>query len=268
MAKKPPNSANIKAEFVARLDVGLRTAFELFDEGSSSLVKPASRWWGKWAFGARKATYGGELFIREVGTGGFNFDLSVFNGAHIGQISAYAILASKNVAYSRIANGNSNGDGELRFRKHNYAGKSYLEIEETISCSYFHGAAVGFTGSFELAGLTLSDYCGLNEIQLTKLHDLLKTHFDDFNENFHVVGDVDCADPEISARVITGGVTGLFTIRESILMIETDGRIWAAYIDRNQVNYFTNDPKSRQSTPRTIEGWRSRFPEKKFVKRR
>jgi hypothetical protein len=263
-----PNLANIKSEFVARLDVGLRTIFELFADGMNSLSKPVSRWWGKWVFGAHKSTFGGELFIREVGTGCFFFDLSVFNGAHSGQVSGYATISAKNVAYSKIPNGNSSGDGEVRFRKHDYAGKTFLEIEETISCSYFHGAAVAFSGTFELVGLNLSDYCNLNEIQLSRLHDLLKAHFDSFNENFHVVGEADCEDEGLSCRVITGGVTGLFTIRESILMIEPQGRIWAAYIKGNQVNYFSNDSNSGQNVPQTIENWRGRFPEKKFVRRR
>jgi hypothetical protein len=57
----------------------------------------------------------------------------------------------------------------------------------------------------------------------------------------------------------------LYTIMEGIVVVHPDGRIWAAYIDDEQVKYFTNDKGSLQRPPASIDTWRENFKDKPIV---
>ncbi len=70
---------------------------------------------------------------------------------------------------------------------------------------------------------------------------------------------------KLGAFVFPGGVRGLYTIMEAIVMVEPSGKLWVAYIDDEQVKYFTNVPAFLQKPPETIEQWRARFEEKPVV---
>lgn len=69
----------------------------------------------------------------------------------------------------------------------------------------------------------------------------------------------------VAADVITGGVPGLYTSMEGIILRGNRGQLWAAYIDGTVVRYFTTEAHHSQELPKTIEQWRSRFPEKQVV---
>ena len=45
-----------------------------------------------------------------------------------------------------------------------------------------------------------------------------------------------------------GGIPGLYTISEGLVVIHPDGRIWAAYLHDGRVDYFTNDNASIQGS--------------------
>ncbi len=68
-----------------------------------------------------------------------------------------------------------------------------------------------------------------------------------------------------NAKVSAGGVAGLFTIMEGIIMQRPNGMIYAAVIDGDSVRYFSNDPQYIKKLPKTIETWMDRFKEKKVV---
>jgi hypothetical protein len=57
----------------------------------------------------------------------------------------------------------------------------------------------------------------------------------------------------------------MFTIVEGIVMRGSRGQLWAAYIDRNDVRYFTTELDYRNRVPLTIERWRERFADKNVV---
>lgn len=46
---------------------------------------------------------------------------------------------------------------------------------------------------------------------------------------------------------------------EGIVMLSSEGGIWAAYLDDNDIKYFTNDINWKTKIPKTIDNWRSRF---------
>ena len=67
------------------------------------------------------------------------------------------------------------------------------------------------------------------------------------------------------AKVTTGGVRGLYTIREGIILRGERGQLWAAYIDNDVVRYFTTEREYQATLPNTIEKWRERFNDKNVI---
>jgi len=59
---------------------------------------------------------------------------------------------------------------------------------------------------------------------------------------------------------LEGGVPGLYTIKEAILIVEPCGNIYAAILDQGErILYFTNDKESTGKLPPAIEDWRTRI---------
>ena len=81
---------------------------------------------------------------------------------------------------------------------------------------------------------------------------------------FQVIGKEENLD-QFLADVFTGGVRGLYTIMEGIIMRGENGQLWIAFIDDEEVRYFTTENEYRHKLPKTIENWRGRFKEKKVI---
>jgi hypothetical protein len=59
---------------------------------------------------------------------------------------------------------------------------------------------------------------------------------------------------------LEGGVPGLYTITEAILVVEPCGHIYAAILDQGErILYFTNDREYTGTLPPAIEEWRKRL---------
>lgn len=56
------------------------------------------RWWGSWEVDSVTSAYGAYLHISEVAANSFKFDLSVHNGAHMGQIDGVAEIQNTSEA--------------------------------------------------------------------------------------------------------------------------------------------------------------------------
>ena len=61
--------------------------------------------WGNWAIEGGHGASGGNLFIREVGSAGFVFDLAIWNGSRTGNNSGFARVVSPDIAYARVTSG-------------------------------------------------------------------------------------------------------------------------------------------------------------------
>jgi hypothetical protein len=127
-------------------------------------------WWGQWSIEAAGQARGGSLFIREIGAAGFQFDLSVFNGSHIGNLTSYARIVSSDVAYARVTNGTSGDIGEIVFRRSIDGHRRTITLNETASCSHFRGMGAFFGGEFTRRSDGLFDGGFLNELDLARLY--------------------------------------------------------------------------------------------------
>jgi hypothetical protein len=206
-------------------------------------------------------TAGGTLFIREIGPRGFLFDLSVYNGAHTGQITAYARMLSTDVAHCRVTNGPGDPDGELVFRRRCSRAARTIEIEEAAPCYYHGGMRAHFGGSFVREQEPWFDRGFLNELELARLYGLVGEHIETMRDCTADIGEGESLE-ERPVKVIWGGVAGLYTEMQSIVMVNQQGQMWTAHIDGDLVRYFTNVPEHRDRLPRTIEAWRANFQQK------
>ncbi|MCP9935123.1 nucleotide-binding protein [Cyanobium sp. Candia 9D4] len=214
----------------------------------------AALWWGRWHFDPAHAT-GGRLFIRETGATGFLFELDVFNGAHQGRISSYARILSADLAYCRVPNGPEQPDGELVFRRGWQQGARTISIEEAARCSYWGGMRANFSGEFRWQLEPWFQRGYLNELELARLYGLVGEGWDTLKGCTADMHEEQFGADE-SVRVIRGGVAGLYTIMESIVMLGDAGRMWVAYIDDTVVRYFTNVFEDKHKLPAAIEAWR------------
>lgn len=246
-----------------RLEGALRVALAPGTRGPLPTGAHVNLWWGPWSFSGQDAL-GGELFIREVGPDGFLFDIDVFHGAHFGAMTAYARMVSHDLAYCRIPNGDEGEVGELVFRRQLRDGRRIIEVEETAPCSYHRGMRANFGGRFERLREPWFDAGIINELELSRLYALTGVHLEKMRS---CTGDISVGDnlDEFPAAVACGGVAGLYTLMESILMVGDRGELWCAYIDDDKVRYFTNTLEWVASLPKTIEEWSSRFADREVV---
>jgi hypothetical protein len=263
------NSPDVDAQIthlVRHLEGALRIALDRATPSSLYAGPTVPLWWGEWNTPDPDAALGGRLFIQEVGPSGFRFELSVFNGAHTGDIAGFARFVSNNLAYARIAVADAKTVCELSFHRNFSGGRREIRIDEEGECAHFRGARARFYGTFVRTRDNLFDKGVLDEIGLAKLFSITGQFYFPFTRCFQQVGDVQ-NDDEFSAAVTVGGIPGLFTISEGILMHAPDGRLWAAYIDANDdaVRYFTNDGKYAHVLPTAIEQWRDRFKQKEVI---
>lgn len=249
-----------RALLQGRLETLLRASLEIGVGSNLPTGAGAPLWWGPWTFDP-SATSGGELFIREVGPSGFLFDLNVHNGAHSGAITAYARILSADVAYCRLSNGDDRPDGELIFRRFNGPGARSIEIDEASRCFHYGGARAHFGGTYVRKPEPWFDHGFLNEIELARLYALVGSGIAAMRNCTADIGSGESHD-EGEISVVWGGVAGLYTEMESIVMTNIAGQMWVAYIDNEVVRYFTNVPEDRTRLPRTIEHWRANFEQK------
>lgn len=242
-----------------RLEACIRGALSNSVVQNLPMGPDAPLWWGWWTFAPAQTT-GGRLFIREVGPSGFLFELDVFNGAHSGRITSYARILSADLAYCRVSNGPEQPDGELVFRRGWRQGARTISIEEAARCSYWGGMRAHFSGDFRWQPEPWFEHGYLNELELARLYSLVGEGMETLRGCTADTSAERAADDD-SVRVVRAGVAGLYTIMESIVLVDDAGRMWVAYIDGAVVRYFTNVAQDKCQLPTTIEAWRENFRE-------
>lgn len=252
------DKAGIRGLLQGRLESSLRAALTDSSYGTLPTGFNAPVWWGEWFNYKPRRSFESRLFIRETTSTGFIFDLTVHNGSHSGHITSEAIFVSRDTAYSIIKNGDEKKFGEITFRRTITEGKRFLSVDETASCSHYHGIGVTFSGEFEWSSDHLFDFGFLNELELERIYKTLGNYYFEFKSTMEEIGENDNLDG-FEAKVFHGGVRGCYTSLEGIVMCGREGDIWAAYINDEGVKYFTNRVDWKNRIPRTIEHWHERF---------
>ena len=113
----------------------------------------------------------------------------------------------------------------------------------------FEGVYVGATN-------LLFDSGWLDELDLQRLYQVTGQYFQPLIDRFQAIGDEECID-KFSARVVVGFARGLALDFAGIIMRADCGQLWAAYIDGDDVRYFTTELEYERRLPATIERWRA-----------
>lgn len=249
----------LRALLQGRLEAALKSALSDSTTMQVHAGLHVPLWWGTWNIQSGYAGHGGQLVIREVGSSGFTFEIDVWNGAHMGRINGTARIVSPDLAYARVLDPNGKFC-ELTFRRAIRARSREIAIEESGSGA-FHGMGATFTGHYVWKPISVFLNGQLDEIDLQRLHSITGQHFNPMMDCMQATGESENEDTLI-ARIIHGGVRGLYTFTEGIIMRGEKGQLWAAFLSDEIVRYFTTELEDQEKLPKTIEKWRERFQDK------
>jgi hypothetical protein len=212
------------------------------------------RWWGNWDRESHSLSYNGNLFISDVTDKGFTFSLIAQNGAHTGDIEdGYATFTSIDEAVYE----EQEYKGELcaiNFSKIN----NTMQLKET-NCSFMHGMRAYFDGTYSLEKDIFQYHTEvITDKVLSRIYKILGEKYwisflKCFNDT-HEGNDID----GFNAKILRGGSAGFYTIYESII-ISNDKDIWGAFLDVDEIYYFTTDINYKKKLPNTIIEWIENF---------
>ncbi|MDO8177834.1 MAG: nucleotide-binding protein [Undibacterium sp.] len=258
------DKATARGILTAKLEAGLKEALVSSVDTLCHAGPSVPIWWGNWETVNDGGMNGGSIFIYEVGPAGFLFDLKVYSGAHTGTINGYARIVASDLAYFRKSSEHLSEICEIVIRRRLSENTHIIQIEETGTCSYWRGMGAWFGGTFIRKRDLIFDGAILDELDLARLYRLLGIHYESFRVCFQGIGEQDNLDPFI-ATIGVGGVRGLYTIMEAIVMRGERGELWVAFIDNDIIRYFTTESAYKNILPITIDVWRAAFKNKEIV---
>jgi len=222
--------------------------------------EPASKLWiGTWE--RRQWSSGATLKIAGIKSDSIVFSLQALNGAHGGEVEGVAIVKN-NVAL--FYNSNENDTCLLEFK---LVGDSSIIIEQKKGICYA-GMGVTYDGQYKNSKilpeekdetlLTLGLFKTEKEDSLFR--SLVGDKYDVFVYSTQSTTEEEDLD-SLNAKVYTSGVTGLYTLLENIIIMDSLNNVWTAVLDDKKVYYFTNSNEYKTRVPKTIDKWRDRFKE-------
>lgn len=230
----------------------------LSDSSATNTVSDAD-WLGEWQLRDSNQFVSQSLEIQDVTADSISFNLDSFDGGHTGGIMDKAVRSKdgKSAVFT--------GDGlSLTLTLQG----DRLVMNSEGDPSNYAGIGVSFGGEFvrhsEPQVLNLEQLGVLPSKELDdQFRDMVGNDYDLFTQSFQMVDSQ--ADELTDTTVVTGGVRGLFTDIEAIVMYDLKGTFYAAVINDDTVNYYTTERSSYNKLPDAIEQWRSRFKDKDVV---
>lgn len=237
----------------------LKSALKQFN--NDYIVKEKNIWWGKWENESKIKMKGGNLNISRVASDSFFFSILIYDGSRTGEIYGKAHILTPNSAYAKI----KTFDGkncEIIFRRRIDNDTWIIEIEEGENCESFKGHNSTFSGLYRHKTELVIDEGLFDEIDINEVERLTGKYVHTFLNNFQQFGEAENLDGD-DYNVIVSGVKGLYTIMESIIVIDNKGYLWCAFVDpeNDVIRYFSNNSKKSES----IENWLSRFEDKNII---
>ncbi|QKS43594.1 hypothetical protein HUB94_03410 [Paenibacillus cellulosilyticus] len=235
--------------------------FEAVPASNPNLSSADAAWLGTWKLRDSTQFVDQTLKIEEITSASFSFNLDGIDGGHTGEVTESATRSKDGKTAVFTGNGLT-----LTFILQD----SYLTITAEGDSTYYAGAGVAFGGQFVRDNTLHSlDLLQLNVLPSKDLddqfRDLVGDDYSLFVNSFQIIDSYPDEDlPETT--VVTGGVRGLFTEMEAIIMYDDNATFYAAVIaDDGSVDYYTTDKSLYNKLPAAIEEWRSRFKEKDVV---
>ena len=252
-----------RKELTSKIETSLRSALGLLDRTWGAPERWEPRWWGYWTQEKLGSMSSGTLFIREVGSRGFFFHITVANGAHTGGVDGSAEFAGPYAAQAWIPIGKGETFCCLQFRQ-NPESPGFLSVTESAECRSFHGLGASFRGTFHRSNERLYDLGYFSELELQRLYGITGQFFRPMMQRFDYITPTEVRDT-FMAQAFTGFVRGTGNWMRAIVMKGRYGELWAAYTDGSLVRYFTTELESKTMLPLTIAMWRDAAPEQEVV---
>jgi hypothetical protein len=217
-------------------------------------------WLGTWE--RRQWSYGATLKITGINKDSIVFSLQAFNGAHGGELEGTAVVKENTALFY---SSNENDTCVIEFR---LIGDSTITIEHKKGSCYA-GMGVTYDGQYKNSKILPEEkdetLLSLGIFQTEKedslFRSLVEDKYDAFVYSTQTTSEEEDLD-SLHAKVYSSGVTGLYTIQENIIMVDSlNTTIWAAVLYQGKLYYFTNGNSYKTKLPKTIDKWRQRFEE-------
>lgn len=232
---------------------------------ASAKVPAAADWQGEWYMESDSPFYGSYAEFSNVKSDKLVFTLDAYDGAHSGRLYDEAAVVRKRIAVYKEQ------DGSVVFF-YLLNGKLYVTSPSPV---YSAGANVTYTGQYtrdpQETDYTLRD----TGVFKTAADDqafrkLVGKDYDLFLYSMQLISESKDLDGK-GAKVVQGGVRGLFTLTEAIIMYDKQGHFWAAALDSDEasesdedsetfVRFYTNVPGTTK-LPKTLVKWMEPFPD-------
>ncbi|MCL7748023.1 tetratricopeptide repeat protein [Halalkalibacter alkaliphilus] len=204
----------------------------------------------------------GILDIHQVDSESFSFEFHVSNGANVGYLDGIAQINGDHAVYV---------DQEGCRIDFSLLGES-IDVESSQECLMYAGLGAYFFGEYFRnpveATTNLVELGVFPSEELDALFmSLVGEDYQLYVERMHLVyPDGENLD-NFNATVVSGGVRGLFTLMEAIIMYDDEGQFWSAVLAEEGVIYHTNDLAYQGQLPETINEWRGRFSDAPVIHR-
>lgn len=218
-------------------------------------------WAGDWNYAKSTQFDQCSISIGNEQSDRFDFEIAAGSGGNEGSMEGTALVSGTKAVWT---------DAETKCKVGLTLKGQSLFLETNEECQSFAGNGVQFFnaeyrhGEVESKGLV--ELGVLPKTQDQSLRQLTGSDYQQFVDSFQLISDVEDLD-KLGAKGVSGGVRGLFTEMEAIVMYRPDGKMWAAVIDSDSggVKYFTNDPGWAKKLPKTFDQWRTNFADKEIT---
>lgn len=260
-----PNSDQTKGNLIKQTAGQQTNLSALFDAYSNDATRSSANWNGTWSYLSRSDS--NNLVIKSLSAKKLKFAFNVLHGANTGEIEGTAKVKGK-MAYFKDATVEQSSAViacELLLINNTKS----IEVRQNAGCSSFGGIGVVFGGEYskgasakkQLKNVELNDPL-LPDVKLNEaFKKLVDADYQKFFDTFQITYENEEKDLDgFGASILTGGVSGLFSIKEGIIMYDKAGKMWAAILEaeHNAVYYYSNDSKYSTELPRTIQNWKDK----------
>ncbi|MFP3726962.1 Ig-like domain-containing protein [Priestia filamentosa] len=197
----------------------------------------------------------GTLVISNATKSSFDFTIDTLYGANTGYAEGKATISGNKASYV---------DSEFGCRLTFDLGQNAINIKGNHECLQLGGINTSFDGKYD-KGAATPEVKSLYQLGVLpakddeKVKKLVGQDYNTLVDNMQIVSTDEDRD-NLGATVISGGVQGLYTIKESIIQYDANGYYYVALIvDDSRVKYYTNNPSFKGILTDTINNWMTRF---------
>lgn len=229
------------------------------EKPAGAKAEAGTGWAGKWSRLDTGRFNDADLSVSAPSAGRIQFTLGAVCGANQGEVAGSAEVKDGVAVYADAGSG-----CRLEF----WLSGDVIEVKASEGCVYFAGNGVFFHGKYG-RGKKPPDPPSLGHLEIWtgkamegEFTRVTGADFKLFCETFHLVSEGEDLDG-MNAKVLVGGVRGVFLEMQGIVQVAPDGRFWAAVHDpeKDEVRCYSNVYAFGERSSRTVEAWRKKaFP--------